>query len=320
MPSVLSAPLSRVNLQCLSYLGRWVKAGRATSGATHTLGSSPSISSTSAPLVYHVWEAREEVEIKMSLGKMQSHRMDSLASGPASPPIAPSAARAWGGRGGVAVGGNHTGWRRNTTQRLHLQTPWDELLSEVELFHLMRLPLTWLSCAPSSSIVRLSFHGHSRHSAPVYSHDVLFCLPPHAALTAQLQIRFFVKMICGLLMPYLFYKRKIRDERGGRRAANCCQSDSNRGWQGTRAEGWATGASPDNISEWVSSEVLRQEVQLVNKQGTKLCLRGVPNFNWTALSWNAAPFVLKKKKKYRKGAIYGYYMGCDNKNNSNDNP
>lgn len=35
-PPVLSAPLSRVNLQCLSYLGRWVKAGRASSGATHT--------------------------------------------------------------------------------------------------------------------------------------------------------------------------------------------------------------------------------------------------------------------------------------------
>lgn len=31
-----SALLSRVNLQCLSYLGRWVKAGRASSGTTHT--------------------------------------------------------------------------------------------------------------------------------------------------------------------------------------------------------------------------------------------------------------------------------------------
>lgn len=41
-PPVLSAPLSRVNLQCLSYLGRWVKAGRASSGATHTAPPPPS--------------------------------------------------------------------------------------------------------------------------------------------------------------------------------------------------------------------------------------------------------------------------------------
>lgn len=59
---VLSAPLSSVNLQCLSYLSRWVKAGRASSGATRTLcppPSTPSIFSSFAPLVYHVWEAWE---------------------------------------------------------------------------------------------------------------------------------------------------------------------------------------------------------------------------------------------------------------------
>lgn len=43
-PPVLSALLSRVNLQFLSYLGRWVKAGRASSRTTHTLVPSPSIS------------------------------------------------------------------------------------------------------------------------------------------------------------------------------------------------------------------------------------------------------------------------------------
>lgn len=43
-PPVLSALLSHVNLQFLSYLGRWVKAGRASSRTTHTLVPSPSIS------------------------------------------------------------------------------------------------------------------------------------------------------------------------------------------------------------------------------------------------------------------------------------
>lgn len=44
IPPALSALLSRVNLQCLSYLGRWVKAGRASSGTTHTHSSLPPLS------------------------------------------------------------------------------------------------------------------------------------------------------------------------------------------------------------------------------------------------------------------------------------
>lgn len=105
---MLSAPLSRVNLQCLSYLGRWVKAGRASSGATHTLIPSPSIFSSFAPLVYHVWETWEGVEIKTSLGKRQSDRMDSLVPRPASPDSILNFSGGGGGIVGTTVGDSLT--------------------------------------------------------------------------------------------------------------------------------------------------------------------------------------------------------------------